>query len=168
MESERLQIRPVSGAEDVALARELIREYGLATNIDLEFQGFEAELAGLPGDYAPPGGLLLLAFVDGRPAGCAALRPFPPGVAEMKRLYVRPSFRGLGLGERLAEAIIAEARLAGYARLRLDTLPDMTAAIALYRRLGFHPIPPYRPNPVPGAMFFEKELGQNGPATRTE
>jgi ribosomal protein S18 acetylase RimI-like enzyme len=161
MEAEGTLIRPAAGAEDVALARELILEYGLATHIDLEFQGFEAELLALPGDYAPPAGRLLLAFADGRPAGCAALRAFAPGVAEMKRLYVRPAFRGLGLGERLARAIIAEAAGAGYARLRLDTLPDMASAIALYRRLGFAPIAPYRLNPVPGAMFFERELGQN-------
>ena len=161
METEGTRIRPAAGADHLALARELIREYGLATNIDLEFQGFEAELAALPGDYAPPAGRLLLAFVDGRPAGCAALRAFAPGVAEMKRLYVRPAFRGLGLGERLARAIIAEAAGAGYAHLRLDTLPDMASAIALYQRLGFRPIAPYRPNPVPGAMFFERELGQN-------
>jgi GNAT superfamily N-acetyltransferase len=161
MEAEGARIRPASGADDVELARELMREYGLATNIDLEFQGFAAELAGLPGDYAPPGGRLLLAFVEGRPAGCAALRPFAPGVGEMKRLYVRPAFRGTGLGQRLAEAILAEAGQAGYARLRLDTLPDMGSAIALYRRLGFRPIAPYRANPVAGAMFFERELGQN-------
>src|SRR5262245_42309048 len=167
MESERVLIRPVSGAGDVELARELMREYGVSTNVDLEFQGFEAELQGLPGEYAPPGGRLLLAFVDGQPAGSAALRPLAPGVAEMKRLYVRPACRGLGLGERLATAILAEAAQAGYARLRLDTLPDMKSAIALYRRLGFRPIAPYRVNPVPGAMFFELELGQNGPATRT-
>jgi ribosomal protein S18 acetylase RimI-like enzyme len=161
------QVREASGADDVALARRLFREYVDALGIDLGFQDFESELAGLPGDYAPPAGRLLLAFVDGQPAGCAALRPSAPGVAEMKRLYVRPGFRGHALGRHLAEAVIAHARQAGYARLRLDTLPGMEAAIALYRALGFRPIPPYRPNPVPGAMFFERELGQNGPAPRT-
>lgn len=161
MEAERAQIRPAAGADDVELARRLFREYAEALGVDLEFQGFAAELAGLPGDYAPPLGRLLLALAGGEPAGCAALRPLSPEVGEMKRLYVRPAFRGSGLGERLARAILEEAARAGYQRLRLDTLPGMESAMALYRRLGFRPIAPYRVNPVAGAMFFERELGQN-------
>jgi len=156
------QIREAAGPEDVARARALFEEYAHGLGIDLSFQGFASELAGLPGDYAPPAGRLLLAFVGSDLAGCAALRSFAPGVGEMKRLYVRPAFRGQALGRRLAEAVILHARAAGYARLCLDTLPGMEAAIALYRELGFRPIAPYRPNPVPGAMFFERELEQDG------
>jgi putative acetyltransferase len=151
-------IRPVSGAADLDTVRALLDEYARELAIDLSFQGFARERAGLPGDYVPPRGCLLLAEIEGAAAGCAALRPFDDAVAEMKRLYVRPSARGTGLGRQLAEAIIAEATRAGYDRLRLDTLPSMGAAIAMYRRLGFREIPPYRHNPVPGALFLERRL----------
>ena len=144
-----------TGDGQVAEIRDLFREYAASLEVDLGFQGFEEELAALPGAYVPPAGRLLLAIDGGDTAGCVAIRPLDYGIAELKRLYVRPAFRGLGLGRRLAERAIAEAGAAGYGRLRLDTLPTMTGARRLYRDLGFVEIPPYRHNPVPGSAFLE-------------
>lgn len=158
--AERGQIRivPARGPAQIAAVRELIAEYGAALERDLSFQGFAEELAGLPGDYAPPRGCLLLALVEDAPAGCVALRAEQGDAAEMKRLYVRPAHRKLGLGELLARAILAEARARGYRRVRLDTLPEMAPAQALYRRLGFRAIPPYYESPIAGTSFLEVEL----------
>lgn len=126
--------------------------------IDLCFQGFDEELATLPGSYAPPRGRLLLASWNRAAAGCVALRPLEGGACEMKRLYVRPGYRSLGVGRALAEQVIGEARHAGYTCMRLDSLPGMARAINLYRQLGFRDVPPYRENPVPRAVFLELEL----------
>jgi ribosomal protein S18 acetylase RimI-like enzyme len=143
--------------EHVPVVRTLFEEYAAAIGVDLGFQDFERELAELPGEYAPPGGRLLLAL-DPEPAGCVALRPYEPGACEMKRLYVRPAHRGSGLGRVLAEAIVAAGREARYDRMRLDTLPTMEAARALYRSLGFVEIEAYRFNPVHGTTYFELTL----------
>jgi GNAT superfamily N-acetyltransferase len=145
-----VEVREAVGAE-VGLVAELFCEYAELLGIDLSFQGFEDELAGLPGAYATPGGRLLLALDGAVAAGCVGLRPLEPGICEMKRLYVRPPHRGTGLGRTLALAVIGEARAIGYERMRLDTLPSMGAAHDLYRSLGFAEIEPYAVNPVPGA-----------------
>jgi len=154
----RLDIAPAASPADLDEARVLLREYVAEVGDCRCFAGFEAELAALPGEYAPPGGALLVARAAGRPAGCVALRPIAPGACEMKRLYVRPEFRGTGLGRALAAEVIAAARRAGYGTLLLDTLPAMTEAIALYRSLGFRSRGPYSPSPTPGAIFFELSL----------
>jgi len=153
-----LEIRQASGTEEIEQARELFRAYQQELGIDLCFQGFEKELAELPGEYAPPEGRLFLAFVEGELAGCVALHRFRGDTCEMKRLYLRPGQRGSGAGRRLAEAVIAAAREIGYARMVLDTLPSMKTAQALYRSLEFREIPSYRENPVEGALFMELEL----------
>lgn len=145
-------------AQHVGIARELFREYEKVIGVSLCFQGFEQELASLPGDYAPPFGRLLLAKVDDDTAGCVALRRLSDAACEMKRLFVRPAFKGKGLGRKLATAIINEARGIGYIAIRLDTLASMTEAQALYRSLGFKPVQAYNPNPLPGTLYFELEL----------
>jgi putative acetyltransferase len=152
-------ITQATSSESLAQVRWLFEEYAESLNTDLGFQDFSAELAGLPGGYAPPQGRLLLALDGHLPAGCVALRQLDGEICEMKRLYVRPRYRGTGLGRVLAERVIAEAKLAGYRQMRLDTLPGMTAARLLYQQLGFREIPPYRHNPIAGTAFLELMLG---------
>ncbi len=145
--------------------RAIFREYAEGLGVDLCFQGFEAELAGLPGEYAAPSGHLLLALVDGEVAGCGALRALQDAdhanACEMKRLYVRPAFRRFGLGRRLAEALMDEARRCGYSVMLLDTLDDMEAARELYASLGFVETAPYYYNPIPGAHYLRADLADS-------
>ena len=151
-------IEHAADPEDVEAVRGLFLEYQESLGVDLCFQGFDRELAELPGDYTPPGGRLIVARDEGTAVACVALRRLDAKTCEMKRLYVQPSHRGLGLGRALAQAVISEARLAGYGRMRLDTLPSMTEAAVLYERLGFRDIEPYTENPVRGARFLQLEL----------
>jgi ribosomal protein S18 acetylase RimI-like enzyme len=162
----RVDVFEAAAPPRVAEARLLFREYAEQLGVDLCFQGFDAELAGLPGAYAPPGGVLLLARVDGALAGCGAFRPLPeadyPNACEMKRLYVRRAFRRFGLGRLLARHLMDRALEAGYSTMLLDTLDEMEAARHLYVTLGFEEIPPYYYNPVPGAHYLKAELGRGG------
>ena len=154
-----IEIVPAHTPDQIEEARQLFKEYAAWLEIDLCFQNFDVELAGLPGDYAPPRGRLLLAVDGDQIAGCIALRKMADGICEMKRLFVRAAFRGKGLGRELADNIIRNATKIGYERMRLDTLPGrMDKAIALYRELGFKEIAPYYNNPVPDAMFMELVL----------
>lgn len=139
----------------IAAARRLFRDYERFLGVDLCFQNFEAELAGLPGKYAPPEGALLLAMEGDQAAGCVALRRLEPGICEMKRLFVRPAHRGQGMGRKLAVRVIEEARTLGYQRMRLDTLARLTQALRLYRSLGFVEIPAYYPNPLSEVLYWE-------------
>ncbi|EJE55015.1 acetyltransferase [Acidovorax sp. CF316] len=154
-------LNPSSAAEMEAV-RDIFREYAGTLNVDLAFQDFETELARLPGDYVAPRGHLLLAMVEGAIAGCCALRPLDtadyPNASEMKRLYVRKAFRGFGLGRELAEAMLDQARRAGYACVLLDTLDGMESARALYTDLGFEEIPPYYHNPIAGSHYLKVDI----------
>lgn len=154
-----LQIVEAHAGKNLQDVRQLFEEYATSLGISLDFQHFDKELATLPGDYAPPGGRLLLALSEGQVAGCVALRPLSNGICEMKRLYTRPQFRSLKIGRALAEAVIEKARRVGYTRIRLDTLPTMERARAMYASLGFKEIAPYRYNPIEGTAFMELTLG---------
>lgn len=158
MTAETITLIPVQDPAMADAARELFREYAQAIATDLEYQGFSAELAALPAPYVPPQGTLLIAQVGTHVAGCVALRPLDGSIGEMKRLYVRPGHRNLGLGQRLVEAVILAARQAGDRELRLDTLPSMGTAQALYRRLGFREVPPYNRTHLPGTRFYALSL----------
>ena len=155
-----MKIVQALSSEQVAEARELFAEYAASLGFSLCFQGFDQELAGLPGDYAPPRGRLLLAHVDGRLAGCVALRPFREGDAcELKRLFVRPEFRGQKVGKRLMDAVLREARSIGYRRMLLDTITGkMDKAIAMYREYGFREVPAYGSHPLDGTICMELSL----------
>ena len=162
LDTPEITLHTPQSADAWQAVREIFSEYAGSLSVDLDFQGFAEELMALPGDYAPPRGALLLALVGDAVAGCCALRPLDasdyPNAAEMKRLYVRPAFRGFGLGRQLSEAILDEARRAGYSCVLLDTLDDMEAARALYEDLGFEEIPPYYHNPHAGAHYLKVEL----------
>ena len=162
MNAPAIRIQPADTPAAIELVRALFREYADGLGVDLCFQGFEAELAALPGDYAPPHGGLLLAWVGGELAGCGAFRPLPDvdyaNACEMKRLYVRRAFRRFGLGRQLAESILDHGLRAGYSCMLLDTLDDMEAARDLYVSLGFQPIPPFYYNPVAGAHYLKVDL----------
>lgn len=154
-----LEIVQTHSDEMIAEARQLFREYEAWLGLDLCFQGFEQELAGLPGKYIPPSGRLYLAYVDNQLAGCIAMRALDDGVCEMKRLFVRQGFRGARVGVQLIERLIEEARAEGYERMRLDTFPPkMGKAVSLYESHGFRPIPAYYNNPNDGVLFMELEL----------
>ena len=156
--AERYSIRPAAGAADFDAARALFLEYAAWLQEDLCFQGFEQELATLPGKYALPDGRLFLACCDGKPIGCVAVRRFDAESGELKRLYVQPNYRGHGIARALGAAAIDAARATGYRRVVLDTLDRMTAARALYAAAGFREISAYYPNPIPGAQFMERVL----------
>lgn len=148
----------VNKGDELLSVRALFEAYAASLNFDLCFQGFKEELANLPGNYAPPEGRLLLALHSNEAAGCVALQEFEEGICEMKRLYVKPRFRGLGIGRTLAETIISEARKIGYKRMCLDTVPSMREAHLLYQSMGFKDVEPYRYNPIPGTRFMELAL----------
>jgi GNAT superfamily N-acetyltransferase len=161
-DSPRISITAIASSDDIDAIRQLFSDYQADLGIDLCFQGFADELAGLPGDYAAPDGALLLARVDDRPAGCVALRPLAHSdhlnACEMKRLFVRKAYRGFGLGRMLVEEVVSLARLAGYSTMLLDTLNDMEAARALYQEAGFYEVAPYYHNPIAGAHYLKVDL----------
>jgi ribosomal protein S18 acetylase RimI-like enzyme len=156
--TENIYIIHAENRKDVEIAKNLFIEYAHSLNFDLCFQDFDKELSEMPGNYAQPEGRLLLALVNGLPAGCCALRKLEEGICEMKRLYVKPEFRNLKIGKLLAEKIIEEAKTIGYKKMRLDTVPSMERAISLYTLLGFKETIPYRYNPQPGVKYMELQL----------
>jgi ribosomal protein S18 acetylase RimI-like enzyme len=160
--SAAVDLTPAHTPSQLSAIRKLFEDYQASLGIDLCFQGFEQELRSLPGDYVEPLGGLLLATVDGEPAGCCAFRPLANSdhvnACEMKRLYVRTAFRGMGIGRRLVEAIIEGAQQSGYSTMLLDTLSDMESARALYQEVGFVETEPYYHNPIPGAHYLKRAL----------
>jgi ribosomal protein S18 acetylase RimI-like enzyme len=164
-----MEIADAHAEPRLSAVRALFLEYAASLpGIDLEYQNFDEEFASLPGGYAPPSGALLLASVGGEPAGCVGLHTWEPGVSEMKRLYLRPAFRGQGVGRALVVAVMERARSLGYGRIRLDTLPTMLEAQELYRRLGFLEIAAYRASPIPGTRYFEARLDAVNPGGRPD
>ncbi|HTP55238.1 MAG TPA: GNAT family N-acetyltransferase [Thermoplasmata archaeon] len=158
-----VSVRSVRTAREIAIARALIREYARSIGVDLEFQGFREEIRSLPGEYRPPWGGLWIAWTDGRPIGCVALRRWAPRKGEMKRLYVRPNGRRHGTGRRLAETVVRAARRREFEWIYLDTLGTMSTALRLYASMGFRETRPYRPNPIPGCRFLRLRLSARGP-----
>jgi carbonic anhydrase len=156
--SSTLRLLPSQKPDEIEAVRNLFREYAGSIGGGLCFQSFEKELADLPGDYAPPAGRLYLAYVKEEPAGCVGLRRIDEGVCEMKRLYVRPLYRGQGIGRQLVLALVRDGRALGYSKMRLDTLPSMKRAQELYRAMGFKAIDSYRADPVPDALYLELNL----------
>jgi GNAT superfamily N-acetyltransferase len=152
------EIVRVETREQLVQAKELFKEYATSLGFDLAFQNFDKEFAELPGDYASPEGRLLLALKDNEIVGCVGLRKYTPGICEMKRMYIREKFRGKGIGRKLAVKVIEEAKKIGYKEMRLDTVPWMKEAIALYTSLGFIEIEPYRFNPKPGSRYFSLKI----------
>jgi putative acetyltransferase len=153
-----LQVTQAQRADEIDIVRSLLREYQQRLGVDLSFQGFAAELDALPGSYAPPSGRLLLAWHEQAPVGCVALQRIDASRAEMKRLYVPPSARGLGVGRKLVAQLLSDAQAIGYSEVVLDTLPTMSEAQRLYRQFGFRDIEPYRPNPIAGTRYLGKML----------
>ena len=153
-----IQVRPVLTSQDIDVIHHLFQQYADALGFDLAFQDFNMEMKELPGEYSPPRGRLYIAYWQEAVAGCIALRPIDPQVGEMKRMYVRPEYRGKGIGSALAQTLINDARKIGYERIRLDTVPSMKIARHIYEGLGFKEIPAYRYNPLPGAIYMELEL----------
>lgn len=160
-----IEIKPAIFPEDLERVVAIFREYVASPSVSLDFQDYEAEFASLPGKYAPPEGRLLLAWKDGAVVGCAALRKVDGSLCEMKRVYIRSTARGEGLGRRLIESILAEARVAGYTRICLDVLPEFIAAQGIYQSLGFQPAPPITFNPVPGTKFLGLDLISSPPTS---
>ena len=153
-----MELIKVKDKEHLAVIGELFLEYAESLGFSLCFQDFDKELAGLPGEYAPPNGCLILAVADSKPCGCVALHKLEEGICEMKRLYIKPEFRGKGFGKLLVNAVIDEAKKIGYTKMRLDTVPQMKEAINLYQQIGFKEIEPYRKNPIDGALYMEMDL----------
>ena len=152
------KLRLVNSLKQIKIAKELFREYAESLEINLDFQDFEREFKELPGEYGPPSGRLFLAYYNTKPAGCVALKKMTNEICEMKRLFVRPEFRGKGIGKIFTKKIILEAKVIGYSKMRLDTISSMKAAVQIYRSFGFYETEPYYDNPVSDAIYFELEL----------